>query len=167
MNYQKYTIYILALLLISFATLVPGGPIETRDFSHLMPQVAWGFNTFLTSLGVLSIALIYFMAKRQKWAYQIASIFGFAYLLVYLLDLGKIFPVSSDPMSPLLFAIEIIGSILGILLMWTSYKAIKTGNKNMWAGKFKIPKIAIAIGMAILIIGALVLCFATASVLKG
>ena len=34
--------WLLLLLVASFVTLVPGGPIETRDFSALGGAVFWG-----------------------------------------------------------------------------------------------------------------------------
>ena len=65
MNHQKYAILFLALSVIALSVLVPGGPIETRDFSHLIPILAWGFNTFLVCLVILSIFLLYFMIKKE------------------------------------------------------------------------------------------------------
>ena len=57
------------LLFISFgllSILVPGGPIETRSFSHIDPLILGGFNPFLTSLAMISVFLIYFILKDLK-----------------------------------------------------------------------------------------------------
>jgi len=112
MNYQKITIYTLVLSLFTLAWMVPGGPVETRSFSNILPEIVMGFNIFLTSLMIVSIALVYFMYKKQKWAYQLTGVVGLAFALVFLLDLGGIFPVSLDPMQTLLFVMEVIGLIL-------------------------------------------------------
>jgi len=90
-----------ALLLLSFvllAVLVPGGPIETRNFTHINPVILGALNTFLTLLGIVSILLVYFISKEKKWAFIVSAICGISYFLVYALDLGKIFPVSPDSM---------------------------------------------------------------------
>ena len=47
--------WLLLLLVASFVTLVPGGPIETRDFSALGGAVFWGFNVFLVTLGLAAV----------------------------------------------------------------------------------------------------------------
>lgn len=166
MNYQKHTVYTLVLSILTLAWMVPGGPVETRDFSHLAPQIAWAFNIFLTILFLLAIVLIYFMFIKQKWAYQLTGVVGLAFFLVFVLDLGKIFPVSPDPMSPLLFVMEIMGLIFGVLLMWLSYKTIKMTDISFWVNAFKLPVIIIIIGVALLFFGAFVVYFATSSILN-
>jgi hypothetical protein len=166
MNYQKLTIYTLVLSIFTLSWMVPGGPVETRDFSHLAPQIAWAFNIFLTSLILLAIALIYFLFKKQKWAYQLTGVVGFAFFLVFVLDLGKIFPVSPDPMSPLLLLMEILGLIFGILLMWLAYKTIKMTDISFWLNTTKLPNMVILIGVTLLFFGAFVVYFATSSTLN-
>jgi len=121
----KYSIA--ALLFISFvllSVLVPGGPIETRSFSHIDPLVLGAFNTFLTSLAILSILLIYFVLKNMKWAYIVSMVCGVSYFLVYALDLGAIFPVSPDSMLQALFIIEILGTIASMPLVYFSIQGI-------------------------------------------
>ena len=49
---------LLALSAISLSLLVPGGPIETRSFSHINPIILASFNTFLTTLSILSLLLV-------------------------------------------------------------------------------------------------------------
>lgn len=166
MNYQKITIYTLLLSLFTLAWMVPGGPVETRSFSNILPEIVMGFNIFLTSLMIVSIALVYFMYKKQKWAYQLTGVVGMAFALVFLLDLGGIFPVSLDPMQTLLFVMEVIGLILGVLLMWLSYKMIQVTHDSAWSGKFKIPKVWIIAGIMLLIFGVYIVYFATSSALR-
>jgi len=166
MNYQKLTFYTLILSIFTLAWMVPGGPVETRDFSHLAPGIAWSFNIFLTSLVLVAIALIYFLYKKQKWAYQLTGIVGFAFFLVFVLDLGKIFPVSPDAMSPLLFVMEVVGLIFGVLLMWLAYKTISVTEASFWLSAAKLPNIVILIGVALLFFGIFVVYFATSSTLN-
>ena len=122
------------LLVLSFGLLgilVPGGPIETRSFAHIDPLILGVFNTFLTSLGIVSILLIYFISKNRKWAFIISAVCGVGYFLVYALDLGKIFPVSPDSMPQSLFVIEVLGTIASLPLMFFSAReALKSVNSD-------------------------------------
>ncbi|MEM8642106.1 MAG: hypothetical protein AAGG51_25340 [Cyanobacteria bacterium P01_G01_bin.54] len=102
---------------IALSSLVPGGPIEIRDFSHINPLTLGVFNTFLTTLCLGSLLLIYFVLKSERWAIFMASVCGLSYLGVYGLDLAVIFPVSPDAMPPALLAIEIFGTILAFPLI--------------------------------------------------
>lgn len=166
MNYPKITIITLIISILTLAWMVPGGPVETRSFSNILPEVVLGFNIFLTALIIVAISLVYFMYKKQKWAYQANGIVGFAFTLVFILDLGGIFPVSLEPMQTLLFVMEIIGFFLGILLMWLSYKTLQTTPKSFWINTFKIPRFWIRIGIMLLLLGVYVIYFATTSALS-
>lgn len=96
--------------------LVPGGPIETRDFSQINPVILGIFNTFLTFTGILSILLMYFVFRNKRWVYMLASLCGFAYVSVYGLDLTGIFPVSPSPMPVALLVIERLGAVVALVL---------------------------------------------------
>ncbi|MDE2430042.1 MAG: hypothetical protein KGM99_15060, partial [Burkholderiales bacterium] len=83
-----------ALLLLSavlLGVLVPGGPIETHNFSHISPWILGSFNTFLTSLDLGSFVIAYLAFRNKGWACRVAAFCGIAYFLVYVLDLAKIF----------------------------------------------------------------------------
>lgn len=116
---------LLALSSVLLTSLVPGGLIETRSFAHINPIVLGGFNTFLTSLSMLSLLLIYFVWQRQHWAYAASAIAGLSYFLVYVLDLGRLFPVSPDAMPPALFLIEVLGTIVSLPLMIVSVQGLR------------------------------------------
>ncbi|MGV6858923.1 MAG: hypothetical protein ACWA5X_08110 [bacterium] len=103
-----------ALLLMS---LVPGGPIENRDFSHISPLVLTVFNIFLTVLGMGSLLLVPLALKKIRASGWLAVAAGISYLLVYLLDLFAIFPRTPSPMPTALLSIEIIGSVVAIPLV--------------------------------------------------
>ena len=129
----KIKYWISALLILSsvlLGVLVPGGPIETRNFSHIEPIILATFNTFLTLLSIGSLLLVYFIFRGTKWAFIISAICGFSYFLVYVLDLGVIFPVSSDPMPVALFVIEIVGTIVSVPLTFFSVNKILKINQD-------------------------------------
>ena len=106
---------LLALSAINLALMIPGGFVETRDFSAYPASVLAGFNIFLTVLGIGSLVLAWLtwrggVRRLLSWAAAI----GFAG--VYLLDLFKIFPVTPVPMSNLLETLEWAGTGLAVLL---------------------------------------------------
>jgi len=123
-DYQKYTPYILFAIFILLVSLIPGGPVETRDFSHLSPVEIWLFNGFLTLLGFGSLILIYFLLRRKKWAYRSSFIVGVIYFVLSILDLLNIFPKSSTPMSDLLLTLEVIILVLSLCLILFSYRSL-------------------------------------------
>lgn len=100
---------------VNLTLMVPGGFVETRDFSAYPAIVLGAFNIFLTVLGLGSFFLAYRVAKAGR-GYCWAALAGFAYMAVYLLDLGRIFPVPPNPMSALLATLEWIGTALGTAL---------------------------------------------------
>ena len=108
------------------AMLIPGGPIENRDFSHLSPVVVWLFNSFLTALGFSSLIIAYFLFAERVWAYKISIFVGALYSILAALDLLKIFPKSPTPMNMLLFSFEMIIMLLGIVLILFAYKSLQT-----------------------------------------
>ena len=137
--YSAPTLLLFSTLL--FWTLVPGGPVETRKFGHYSPFILGAFNTFLTILGLGSLVVVYFCFNGSQWAFYVAGICGISYLLVYALDLGKIFPVSPDKMSRALFIIELTGLILSIpttLLSFISATMLETEIEDFQLSVFGI-----------------------------
>ena len=68
--------------------------------------------------------------KEAKWSYLAATVCGVACFLVYVLDLGTIFPVSSDPMPIALFAIEIIGTVVSLPLAFLAVVRFLKGDHD-------------------------------------
>jgi hypothetical protein len=123
----KYSVAgLLGISGIALSSLVPGGPIETRSFAHINPLTLGIFNTFLTTLALGSLILVYFVLKSERWAMVGAALCGLSFFGVYVADLAVIFPVSPDAMPPALLAIEIFGTILSLILMWFSMQAWQT-----------------------------------------
>jgi hypothetical protein len=112
------------VLLLSFAALAPGGPIENRDFSHMGPAVFWGFNAFLITLWLAGLVSVYFIWKGKRGAYWAAIIIGWLYVTVVASDLGGIFPVSPDPTGFVLGFVMIADAILALSVVFFSHKAL-------------------------------------------
>lgn len=108
------TVLLLASTL-NLALMIPGGFVEVRDFSAYPAFILGLFNTFLTVLGLGGLVLAYFIF-RHSLGYGLGVLIGCAYIIVYLADLRRIFPVSPVPMSRLLARLEWLGTILGIAL---------------------------------------------------
>ena len=114
----------LLVLVLTFLSLEPWGPIETREFSHLGPAVFWGFNAFLGALLLASFITIPLAWKNRKYAFWMAIILGWMFVIVLSLDLSHVFPTSPDSMGFLLGLIEIIDSILALYVIFFSHKAL-------------------------------------------
>lgn len=158
--------WISGLLILSsglLGSLVPGGLIETRDFSHINPITLGAFNTFLTVLAIGSILLVYFIFREAKWAFIVSAICGISYFLVYVLDLGVIFPVSSDPMPTALFVIEIIGAVVSLPLTFLCVNQFFKTNHDPTNRRLKPASTLIFFYIAVLsvLLGCGIITFAT------
>ncbi len=122
--YRKVVTFCFLALLLSFASLAPGGPIENRDFSHLNPSVYWGFNTFLITLGLAGFASVYFIWRGKRGGYWTAIIIGWLYVAVVASDLGRVFPKSPDPTGFVLGMVMIADAILALNVVLFSHKAL-------------------------------------------
>ncbi len=122
--YHKIVSLCLLALVATFASLAPGGPLENRDFSHLTPQVFWGFNAFLLSLAAVAIGMIFLTWKAKRFAYWAAIFIAWLYMFVFILDWSGVFPTSPDAMGLGLCLVEIIDSILCFYVVLISHKAL-------------------------------------------
>ncbi|MEO0435044.1 MAG: hypothetical protein AAF151_25500 [Cyanobacteria bacterium J06656_5] len=168
---KHYVAGLLGISGIALGTLVPGGPIETRSFVHINLLTLGVFNTFLTTLVLGSLLLIYFVLQSKPWAMLTAAGIGVSYLGVYGLDLAKIFPVSPDAMPPALLAIEVVGTILSFPLIALSIQALQAYKQRTFATipfpypnnphRLQLPKIILAISLGIAALT--IITFATSS----
>ena len=161
MNFAKLTTLTLFINVLLLSLMVPGGPVETRSFINIDPAIVLGFNIILTLLVLLSVASIYFMFKKQRWAYQLTGVLGFVYALVFVLDLAHIFPVSSDPMELVLLLLEWISLGLGVALIGLSYKTLSNTHASYWSSSSRIPVYLLVLSVILLLFGACVVYFAT------
>jgi hypothetical protein len=114
----------LVLLIITFATLVPGGPIETRDFSQLDPLVFWGFNLLLMAMGLTGLTLSYGMWRGRTWSLRGSIGLAWMYLTVFILDWAMVFPPSSDPMGLSLALVEIFGAMCCAYVLGFAHRSL-------------------------------------------
>ncbi|MCB0103770.1 MAG: hypothetical protein H6635_06040 [Anaerolineales bacterium] len=121
-QYNKVVTSLLLALLVSFISLVPGGPVENRDFSHLPALVFWGFNAFLIALGLTGFITTYFVWKNRPWAFWSAILIGWLYIVVVASDLGKVFPTSPDQTGFALGLIMIFDAIFAFNIILFSHK---------------------------------------------
>jgi len=157
---------ILALLLLlsglTLSSLVPGGPIENRDFSHLSPALLLAFNVFLTGLGLGSFLLIPGVLRRSQQAGKAAFYCGIAYLLVYAADLLGWFPPTQSRMSASLLAVEITGLVLALLLC-----ACALYRRGARRGKTAVPGMDPLLVLLLLMAAVTIIAFATWSAMGG
>lgn len=115
---------LLLALVVSFTSLVPGGPLETRDFSALGKTVIWGFNAFLVVLGVAALIATYLTRRGHTLAFRAAIVIAWLYLTVIILDWSHVFPRSAEPMSVWLCMVEIFDAMLCGYIVLFSHKAL-------------------------------------------
>lgn len=165
-NYFSYAVSsLLVVSAVLLGILIPGGPIENRNFSHISPVVLLIFNTFLTILGIGSMLLAYFSLTSYEISFIAAAICGISYFTVYVLDLGKIFPVSPDKMPRALLIIEVVGLLLAIPLTLLSLVSIFL-LKNDATG-FEISSSIVILALVLMIApGLAIVIFATMSAMR-
>lgn len=96
--------------------LVPGGPIENRDFSKMSGFLFWGFNAFLIALGLASFFVGYLFFTGNA-AITSGIFLATLYLGVYVMDLVGLFPKSPDKMSSVLRLCETVNACVAIITM--------------------------------------------------
>lgn len=98
---------LLVIAVVLLAAMVPGEPVETRSFARLRRPVFWGFNVFLISLGLATFVVAGLALRPHWWTFAAAAVLGLLYVAVFVLDLGKVFPKTPDPMPVTLLMLEI------------------------------------------------------------
>ncbi|EFL53062.1 conserved hypothetical protein [Solidesulfovibrio fructosivorans JJ]] len=163
----RYGIAFLLVLSVGLlAVMVPGGPVETRGFSVLPPVAVLTFNTFLTTLGVCSLVVAYWALRGQRAAFVEAALCGVLFALVYLLDLAGIFPVSADPMPPLLTVLETCGLLVAIPLVVLSLRRARAMDQGTSTRRFGSTRQVVFV-LALVLLGAGgIIYFATKAALR-
>lgn len=154
MEHSKFISILLIGSAINLTMMIPGGFIESRDFSHIHPLILGGFNIFLTLLGMLSLFIPYLFYKRDKRAGVLSFICGLAYFIVYLIDIVKIFPTSPTPMPVALLALEVLGVLLAIplmILVLLTPNTMKSDTVVMGKAFYRLIGIALIISLGIII----------------
>ncbi len=163
---NRYLSVLLLLSGLALSVLVPGGPIENRDFTHISPVVLAVFNSYLTALGIGSFMLAYFCFQRQRWAYKAALVAGISYLWVYIVDLAGFFPTSPTPMPTALEIIEIAGVLLALPMVFITARLSLSGSLPSTEAQHNTSRISsfpqvVLIGSLLLIISIGIILFAT------
>jgi len=146
------------------SSLIPGGPIENRDFSHIHPGILGAFNVFLTTLDLGSFVLAFFALKQRQWALNVAFYAAVSYFAVYAVDLAQIFPRSPTPMSFYLALIEVLGMSAAVPLMFASRNAQSV---NPTAGLKSSSTYRFGVTVALVVLGIAVIWFATDAAMSG
>ncbi len=165
LNPRNRVVTLLGLSALLLALLIPGGPIENRDFSHIHPVILGGFNIFLTVLNLGSIALIVLVIRHAGRVGHWVVIVAMLYFAVYALDLAQLFPRSPTPMTQPLALIEVLGMIVAVPLMFAARSLVPAS-----AGRHEPMMSATGrwwIGAAVLIVGAVIVVFATDSAINS
>jgi prolipoprotein diacylglyceryltransferase len=122
---EKYIISILLVLSFGFMiALLSGGHINVSNVSqreYFILQVLYTFITFLT---LISILLVLFIFEDRWWAFVASTACGISYLLIYALDLSRIYPSSVKNMSQYTQQIETLGLLVSIPLILFSVSAL-------------------------------------------
>lgn len=126
---NKAHIAVLATLTLSVLNLcfmILSVLTKTRVFPDYPPMVITLFTVFLITLGVLSIWQLFAGLDGRAMSGKVLLLLAMEYFLVYLADIANIFPRSVAPMGQTLFAMEIIGAGLAVLLFISASGYIKS-----------------------------------------
>ena len=99
---------------------------KTRVFPDYPPMVITLFTVFLITLAVLSIWQLFAGLDGQVMRGKILLLLALEYFLVYVADLANIFPRSAESMGQTLFAMEMLGAVLAVLLFISANGYIKS-----------------------------------------
>lgn len=163
---QGLTLGLLISSIALLSSLIPGGPIENRDFGHLGAILVLSFNMFLTGLILASTVAVVLIWKRSHFGGGLAFLCSVGFAGIYLLDLLQIFPTSPTPMSVALYYVEAIGLIAAGLLMAASQSLIvgkgDAGPPSAPTRSFSLP---VPMMLMILAVSVGIIAFATISAL--
>lgn len=157
------------LLIVSIAllsSLIPGGPIENRDFGHLGVTAVLTFNIFLAALILASSVAVVLTWKRSHFGGGLTFLCSIGFAGVYLLDLLEIFPTSPTPMSAALYYVEAIGLIAAGLLMAASQSLrVRKGDAVTPSAQIRSFSLSVPLVLIILSVSVGIVVFAKVSAL--
>jgi len=111
----------LTLSVLNLCVMILSMMTKTRVFSDYStpdysPMVITLFTVFLITLGVLSIWQLFSGLDDQAMRGKILLLLAVEFFVVYVAGITNIFPGSAEPMGQLLFAVEVFGAVLAVLL---------------------------------------------------
>jgi hypothetical protein len=107
---------ILTLLVINLCFVIFSNLIGMRAFPDYSPMVMTLFNVFLITLGLLSIWQLFAGIDVHVMRGKILLLLAVEFFVVYVAGITNIFPRSVEPMGQTLFAVEVFGVLLAVLL---------------------------------------------------
>ena len=124
----------LTLSVLNLCVMILSMMTKTRVFSDYStpdysPMVMTLFNVFLITLGVLSIWQLFSGLDGQAMRGKILLLLAVEYFVVYVADIANIFPRSAEPIGQMLFAVEIFGAMLAVLLFVSAGWYVKAVNE--------------------------------------
>ncbi|ERL55562.1 hypothetical protein [Psychrobacter aquaticus] len=126
---NKARIVVLATLTLSVLNLcfmILSVLTRTRVFPDYSPMVITLFTVFLITLGVLSVWQLFAGLDGQVMRGKVLLLLAVEYFVVYVADITNIFPRSVAPMGQTLFAMEMLGALLAVLLFVSVSRYIKS-----------------------------------------
>ena len=105
------TLSVINLCFVIFSNLV--GMRALPDYSLMVMTL---FNVFLITLGLLSVWQLFAGIDGHAMRGKILLLLAVEYFVVYMADIINIFPHSAEPMGQMLFAVEVFGAVLAVLL---------------------------------------------------
>ena len=106
---------------------------KTRVFPDYLPMVITLFTVFLITLGVLSIWQLFAGLDGHAMRGKILLLLAVEYFVVYVTGITNTFPRSVAPMGQILFAVEVFGAVLAVLLFVSAgwyVKAMSASNSG-------------------------------------
>ena len=119
----------LTLSVLNLCFMILSVLTRTRLFLDYPPMVITLFTVFLITLGVLSIWHLFAGLDGQVMSGKVLLLLAVEYFVVYVAGIANIFPRSAEPMGQMLFAVEILGAGLAVLLFVSAgwyFKAVST-----------------------------------------
>ena len=107
---------ILTLLVINLCFVIFSNLVGMQAFPDYSPMVMTLFNVFLITLGLLSIWQLFAGIDGHAMRGKILLLLAVEFFLVYMAGITNIFPHSAEPMGQMLFAVEVFGAVLAVLL---------------------------------------------------
>ena len=127
MNKARITVLaILTLLVINLCFVIFSNLVGMRALPDYSPMVMTLFNVFLITLGLLSIWQLFAGIDGHVMRGKILLLLAVEFFVVYVAGITNIFPRSVAPMGQMLFAVEVLGAVLAVLLFFSASGYIKS-----------------------------------------
>ena len=127
MNKARIAVFaILTLSVINLCFVIFSNLVGMRALPDYSPMVMTLFNVFLITLGLLSIWQLFAGIDGHAMRGKILLLLAVEYFVVYVAGITNIFPHSAEPMGQTLFAVEVFGAVLAVLLFASAGWYIKS-----------------------------------------